>query len=77
MVGRGSFIESFPLFGYALKDYDELFTEKLEMLLKLQQEEIVTWKEKHTHSIDGHGVYPRADFPIWVEQVVIMNLRFV
>ncbi|UWD34405.1 LLM class flavin-dependent oxidoreductase [Mesomycoplasma molare] len=67
MVGRGSFIESFPLFGYDLKDYDELFTEKLDMLLHIKENEIVTWKGKLTQSIDAKGVYPRAiDLPIWV-----------
>ena len=69
MVGRGSFIESFPLFGYDLKDYDELFTEKLDMLQVIKNEEYVTWKGKHTQTIDNRPVYPRAvqeDFPIWV-----------
>ncbi|AMD81016.1 luciferase [Mycoplasmopsis canis PG 14] len=67
MVGRGSFIESFPLFGYDLKDYNELFTEKLDMLLHIKDNEIVTWKGKLTQSIDAKGVYPRAiDMPIWV-----------
>src|SRR3712207_3221021 len=47
MAGRGSFIESFPLFGYALGDYDELFAEKLELLLKLRESERVTWSGKH------------------------------
>ncbi|WP_117275397.1 LLM class flavin-dependent oxidoreductase [Mycoplasmopsis edwardii] len=67
MVGRGSFTESFPLFGYDLKDYSELFTEKLDMLLHIKDNEIVTWKGKLTQSIDAKGVYPRAiDLPIWV-----------
>ncbi|AKF40904.1 oxidoreductase [Mycoplasmopsis canis PG 14] len=67
MVGRGSFIESFPLFGYDLKDYEQLFTEKLDMLLHIKDNEIVTWKGKLTQSIDAKGVYPRAiDLPIWV-----------
>lgn len=68
MVGRGSFIESFPLFGYDLRDYEELFDEKLDMLLNIKDNEIVTWQGKHTQSIDAKGVYPRAiqeDFPIW------------
>src|ERR1700754_5092091 len=47
MAGRGSFIESFPLFGYDLKDYDDLFSEKLQMLIKLNESERVTWKGKH------------------------------
>jgi alkanesulfonate monooxygenase SsuD/methylene tetrahydromethanopterin reductase-like flavin-dependent oxidoreductase (luciferase family) len=59
MAGRGSFIESFPLFGYDLKDYDALFEEKLEMLIRLNENEIVTWKGKLTQSIDQRGVYPR------------------
>ena len=69
MVGRGSFIESFPLFGYHLNDYDELFSEKLEMLLKLNQSERITWKGNHTQSISNRGVYPRpyqTKLPIWV-----------
>ena len=69
MAGRGSFIESFPLFGYNLHDYDELFNEKLEMLLKLNEGEIVTWKGKHTQTINNRGVYPRPyqdKIPIWI-----------
>src|ERR1700740_1316181 len=50
MAGRGSFIESFPLFGYNLEDYDALFSEKLEMLIKLNESEIFTWKGKHTQT---------------------------
>lgn len=69
MAGRGSFIESFPLFGYDLKDYDELFSEKLEMLVKLNNEEKITWKGKHRAAINNLGVYPRplnGKLPIWV-----------
>ncbi|MES1215602.1 MAG: LLM class flavin-dependent oxidoreductase [Bacteroidota bacterium] len=69
MAGRGSFIESFPLFGYDLKDYDVLFSEKLEMLLKLNENEKITWKGKLTQTIDNRGVYPRPfqkKLPIWV-----------
>ncbi len=69
MAGRGSFIESFPLFGNDLKDYDELFAEKLEMLVKLNESEKITWKGKHTQSISNRGVYPRPfnqKLPIWV-----------
>ncbi len=69
MVGRGSFIESFPLFGYDLADYDELFDEKLELLLKLRASERVTWSGKHRPPIPGLGVYPRPlqdPLPIWV-----------
>lgn len=66
MVGRGSFIESFPLFGYDLKNYEVLFEEKLDMLLEIQKNEIVSWEGEHTQTIKQKGVYPRADFPIWV-----------
>ena len=69
MAGRGSFIESFPLFGYNLNDYDELFSEKLEMLLRLNESEYITWKGKHTQTINNRGVYPRPfqnKLPIWI-----------
>ncbi|GHO58908.1 LLM class flavin-dependent oxidoreductase [Ktedonobacter robiniae] len=69
MAGRGSFIESFPLFGYDLDDYEELFAEKLDLLLRLRQEEHVTWTGKHRPALDGLGVYPRPlqePLPIWV-----------
>lgn len=69
MLGRGSFIESFPLFGYDLKDYNELFTEKLDMILKIKENEILNWNGKLTQTVNNKGVYPRAvqeDFPIWV-----------
>jgi probable LLM family oxidoreductase len=69
MAGRGSFIESFPLFGYDLNDYDELFGEKLELLLKLRESTAVTWAGKHRPALDGLAVYPRpyqAELPIWV-----------
>jgi probable LLM family oxidoreductase len=69
MAGRGSFIESFPLFGYDLNDYDELFSEKLEMLLKLNDSEHITWKGKLTQTISNRGVYPRPyqnKLPIWI-----------
>ena len=59
VVGRGSFIESYPLFGYDLKHYDELFTEKLDLLLKLRDETRVQWKGKHRSSLTGQGVWPR------------------
>ena len=59
MVGRGSFIESFPLFGQDLDDYDELFTEKLELLLRIRAETNVTWSGKHRPALSGQGVYPR------------------
>ncbi|MGG3452248.1 LLM class flavin-dependent oxidoreductase [Domibacillus aminovorans] len=69
MAGRGSFIESFPLFGYDLKDYNELFEEKLELLLKLQKSEVVSWFGKHRPAIDNLGVYPRPvqnPLPVWI-----------
>src|SRR6476620_8306445 len=69
MAGRGSFIESFPLFGYDLHDYDALFEEKLELLLRIRETEILTWEGKHRAAIDGRGVYPRAEqnpLPVWV-----------
>jgi probable LLM family oxidoreductase len=61
MAGRGSFIESFPLFGYDLDDYNTLYTEKLDMLLKLRSSEIINWPgTKHTPKLDGVGIYPRS-----------------
>ena len=69
MAGRGSFIESFPLFGYDLNDYDELFAEKLELLLKLRESERVTWSGRHRAPLDDAGVYPRPvqdPLPIWI-----------
>lgn len=59
MVGRGSFVESFPLFGYNLQDYDELFAEKLDLLLTLRKSEAVSWSGTHRPSIENRGVYPR------------------
>jgi probable LLM family oxidoreductase len=59
MVGRGSFIESFPLFGYSLEDYDALFTEKLELLLAIRDNERVTWSGRFRSPIQEQGVYPR------------------
>lgn len=69
MAGRGSFIESFPLFGYDLNDYDELFIEKLDLLMNINQHEIVNWKGTHRASINNLGVYPRPyqqQLPIWI-----------
>jgi probable LLM family oxidoreductase len=69
MAGRGSFIESFPLFGYDLEDYDALFTEKLELLMKLGISERVTWSGRHRAPIENRGVYPRPAqrrIPLWV-----------
>ncbi|MFC7372465.1 LLM class flavin-dependent oxidoreductase [Fictibacillus iocasae] len=69
MAGRGSFIESFPLFGYDLRDYEELFEEKLDLLLTLQKSENVTWSGKHRPAIENVSVYPRPvqdPLPIWI-----------
>jgi alkanesulfonate monooxygenase SsuD/methylene tetrahydromethanopterin reductase-like flavin-dependent oxidoreductase (luciferase family) len=69
VVGRGSFIESFPLFGLKLEDYDSLFGENLELLLKIRDNEHVHWSGKHRAALTGQGVYPRPvqdPFPIWL-----------
>ncbi|MGA2492775.1 MAG: LLM class flavin-dependent oxidoreductase [Roseiarcus sp.] len=69
MAGRGSFIESFPLFGYDLDDYDELFAEKLELLLAIRANERVTWEGRLRAPLKGLGVYPRAlqnPLPVWI-----------
>ncbi len=68
MAGRGSFIESFPLFGYALEDYDDLFSEKLDLLLRLRDGDRVHWAGRHRPPIDGLGVYPGPEhpLPVWV-----------
>jgi alkanesulfonate monooxygenase SsuD/methylene tetrahydromethanopterin reductase-like flavin-dependent oxidoreductase (luciferase family) len=59
MAGRGSFTESFPLFGQDLADYDELFAEKLDLLLRLRESENITWSGRHRPPLDDRGVYPR------------------
>jgi probable LLM family oxidoreductase len=69
MAGRGSFIESFPLFGYDLRDYDVLFAEKLDLLLAVRDSEHVTWTGRHRPALDGRGVYPRpaqGPIPVWI-----------
>ncbi|MCQ3929149.1 MAG: LLM class flavin-dependent oxidoreductase [Chloroflexi bacterium] len=69
MAGRGSFIESFPLFGYDLDNYNELFAEKLELLVKLRESEQITWSGQFRSPIENLGIYPRpaqAEIPIWV-----------
>jgi len=69
MAGRGSFIESFPLFGYSLDDYDELFEEKLELLLALRAAERVSWRGGHRPAFHDLGVYPRPvqhPLPVWI-----------
>jgi probable LLM family oxidoreductase len=69
MAGRGSFIESYPLFGYDLNDYDALFSEKLDLLLALRESERVTWSGRHRPPLSGQGVYPRPvqdRLPVWI-----------
>jgi len=69
MAGRGSFTESFPLFGHDLQDYDALFAEKLELLIALRASERVTWSGQHRAPIEDRGVYPRPlqdPLPVWV-----------
>lgn len=69
MAGRGSFIESFPLFGYDLDDYDELFREKLELLMRINSHEAVSWQGQHRAPLERAGVYPRPyqqQIPIWL-----------
>ena len=69
MAGRGSFIESFPLFGYDLDDYDELFAEKLELLLELRDAERVTWSGRFRPALADQPVFPRPvqdPLPVWV-----------
>lgn len=69
LAGRGSFTESFPLFGYSLNDYNELFVEKLDLLTLINKQEIVSWQGKHRPAIRNLGVYPRPlqpSLPIWV-----------
>lgn len=69
VVGRGSFIEAFPLFGLDLADYDELFVEKLDLLLRLRESTHVTWSGRHRPPLTGQGVFPRPvqdPLPIWV-----------
>jgi probable LLM family oxidoreductase len=69
IVGRGSFIESYPLFGFDLEDYDALFSEKLELLLKLREQTQITWSGQHRAALTGQGVYPRPvqnPLPVWI-----------
>jgi probable LLM family oxidoreductase len=69
MAGRGSFVESFPLFGYDLREYDELFAGKLELLLRVRDSERVTWRGRHRPPVEDRGVYPRPvqePLPVWV-----------
>src|SRR5437764_1673961 len=69
VVGRGSFIEAFPLFGLELEEYDSLFAEKLDLLLKIREHTHVHWSGEHRASLDGEGVYPRPvqnPLPVWL-----------
>ena len=69
VAGRGSFVEAFPLFGFALEDYDSLYTEKLDLLLKVRDDVAVTWSGKHRPALTGQSIYPRPlqkQLPIWV-----------
>jgi alkanesulfonate monooxygenase SsuD/methylene tetrahydromethanopterin reductase-like flavin-dependent oxidoreductase (luciferase family) len=69
VVGRGSFTDSFPLFGFRLEDYDSLFAEKLDLLLRIRESERVHWSGRHRAPLTGQGVYPRPlqnPLPIWL-----------
>jgi alkanesulfonate monooxygenase SsuD/methylene tetrahydromethanopterin reductase-like flavin-dependent oxidoreductase (luciferase family) len=69
MAGRGAFVESFPLFGYDLNDYEELFDEKIQLLMQLRESQIVTWQGRLRPSLDNVGVYPRSyqdKLPVWI-----------
>src|SRR5579871_3948231 len=69
VVGRGSSIEAFPLFGFDLEDYDSLFAEKLELLLKIRDNEFVNWSGKYRPALNGQGIYPRplqSPLPVWL-----------
>ena len=69
IAGRGSFTESFPLFGYDLKEYNSLFSEKLELMIQLLQQQHVTWSGKHRPALDAETVFPRPvqnPIPLWI-----------
>jgi len=69
VAGRGSFTEAYPLFGLKLEDYDDLFTEKLDLLLKIRDNKTVNWSGKHRPALTGQGIYPRPlqeQMPIWL-----------
>lgn len=70
LVGRGSFIESFPLFGYSLADYEDIFAEKLDLLLRLRDEERVTWSGRFRPPLEGQGIYPRPERPLPIRVAV-------
>lgn len=69
VVGRGSFTEAFPLFGFDLHDYDALFTEKLDLLLRIRKDETVTWSGKYRPALKNQSIYPRPlqdPLPVWI-----------
>lgn len=69
VVGRGSFVEAFPLFGLRLEDYDSLFAEKIDLLLKIRDNEHIHWSGEYRPALTGQGIYPRPlqnPLPIWV-----------
>src|SRR5680860_280299 len=70
LVGRGSFIESFPLFGYSLDDYNEIFAEKLDLLLRIRDHERVTWSGRFRPPISDQGIYPRPERPLPIRVAV-------
>ena len=70
LVGRGSFIESFPLFGYSLDDYNEIFAEKLDLLLKIRDNESVSWSGRFRSPIEDTGIYPRPERPLPIRVAV-------
>ena len=70
LVGRGSFIESFPLFGYSLDDYNEIFAEKLDLLLQIRDNERVSWSGRFRSAIEDTGIYPRPERPLPIRVAV-------
>lgn len=69
VAGRGSFVEAYPLFGLDLEDYDSLFKEKLDLLLKIRAENPITWSGRHRPALDRQGIFPRpvqAELPVWL-----------
>lgn len=69
VAGRGSFVEAYPLFGYKLEDYDALFAEKLDLLLKIRDNEVITWSGKYRAPLNNQAIYPRpvqAELPVWL-----------
>lgn len=69
VIGRGSFTESFPLFGLNLQDYDALFSGKLDLMLKIREQEFVTWSGRFRPALDNQPIYPRPfqdELPIWL-----------